>query len=299
MKYYKIFGYIVKSSFSIDEAMEVEAKEYDIFVEMGMPPLAVKEVLETGVTCSVDRQIAWFYMKGIGMYYIAHGNHILVWKEGEGMTELIRNYHLLGSAFSLLLFQREVFPMHSGAVEKDGKAVLLLGGSGAGKSTTNMILRQQGGNFIADDITPLQLKNGKVMVSPAFPVQRVCKDTALRQKLDFDRLTYINPEKDKYAMFLQEGYCKEDIPLAMIVELGLTYADAIEVRKVDGIEKINLLYHNVFQGLMLDVMGITERMHQSIFKIAQKVPVYQIIRPINGFYSEIIAQKILTMLQSC
>lgn len=299
MKYYKIFGYVVKSAFEIQEAVEVEEQEWDVLVELGLPPTEVKEALQKGETCRVDRKIAWFYMRNIGMYYIEQGRHIIIWKESEQMTTLVRNYHLLGSAFSLLMFQREVIPMHSGTVEIAGKAVVLLGGSGAGKSTTSMLLRQQGGKFVSDDITPLKLKEGKVMVSPAFPVQRLCRDAALRQGIDLEELTYINPEKDKYAMFLKEGYCVNDMPLGMIVELTLTYGKELQFREVTGIEKLKLVYRNVFQGFMLDVMGITEKMHRTVYEVAQQIPVYQVIRPVEGYYSDQVVDWITTMLQNC
>ena len=95
------------------------------------------------------------------------GDHIEV--TGRGGPDPIRAYRLavqfpLIDAFSL--HDRHV--IHAAAVERDGSAMLVLGGSGAGKSTFAFGAGQHGWRIIADDLCVATLQRGTVHLS-GFP----------------------------------------------------------------------------------------------------------------------------------
>ena len=54
-------------------------------------------------------------------------------------------------------------PLHASAVVVDGRALLLMGTSGAGKSSVALRLAAGGGSFLADDVTSLELSDGVVI----------------------------------------------------------------------------------------------------------------------------------------
>ena len=70
-------------------------------------------------------------------------------------------YHVVEPLLLDLLKRVGVLVWHGAAVAKDGRAVLLSGVSGSGKSTTTLNLLQLGYRFIADDVVLLRAgKNG-------------------------------------------------------------------------------------------------------------------------------------------
>ena len=55
--------------------------------------------------------------------------------------------------------------IHGSSIEINGKGVIILGKSGAGKSSLAIKLISLGANFIADDQTLIELKDDKLIIS--------------------------------------------------------------------------------------------------------------------------------------
>lgn len=297
MKYYQMYGLVVCSTFPIPEALEIApCDDYDVYVEMGAPPKEDLDAAKAGKICRLEKEICWFYLQDLGLFYVEQGSHVIIWRESELLTELSKNSYLTGTVMGLLMFQREILPIHSSAVSKDGKAILVVGDSGAGKSTNCMKLREKGCLFMSDDVSAVTIEGEQVMVSPAFPQQKLCRDAALRQGYDLDDLIYIDENRDKYAVRLKEGYEKEALPMGMIVELIPTDEKEVTVHELRGLDKLSLLYRNIYRGYALNAIGISMNVQSNILKIAEKIPMYQIVRPKRGFHSETIADWILQNL---
>ncbi|MCK5113775.1 MAG: hypothetical protein KAR11_03325 [Phycisphaerae bacterium] len=78
--------------------------------------------------------------------------------------ELLVCFHVVGPLMEWLLSLRNIFLLHSGAVEKDGKAVLLPGRGGVFKTSHIIALLQQGWKFLSDDL--VILKDNKFWPTP-------------------------------------------------------------------------------------------------------------------------------------
>jgi hypothetical protein len=57
---------------------------------------------------------------------------------------------------------------HASCVGKDGRALLLAGPGGSGKSTTALLCAEQGWDYYADDYSLLELKGGEVLAHPFY-----------------------------------------------------------------------------------------------------------------------------------
>lgn len=73
--------------------------------------------------------------------------------------------------FAALLQGLEVF--HASAVEVDGLAVGLVGGSGVGKSTLALNLHLAGAGFITDDVIAVERIGAEIVVHPGIPATKV------------------------------------------------------------------------------------------------------------------------------
>jgi hypothetical protein len=67
-------------------------------------------------------------------------------------------------------------PLHASAVALDDRALLLLGTSGAGKSSVALQLAARGARFLADDVTALDVREGAVIAHPGPPLVSVDSD---------------------------------------------------------------------------------------------------------------------------
>jgi len=81
--------------------------------------------------------------------------------------------YLIGQVlpFAALLHGLEVF--HASAVEIGGSAVLLLGGSGLGKSTLALNMHLGGSGFLADDSVAVELAGHRLLAYPAVATAKV------------------------------------------------------------------------------------------------------------------------------
>jgi hypothetical protein len=73
---------------------------------------------------------------------------------------------LLGPVLSHVLRLRGTTVLHASAVAMGGKALVFVGHSGAGKSTTMAALVRQGCRFLSDDKVPLHEHDGTFATSP-------------------------------------------------------------------------------------------------------------------------------------
>jgi len=87
--------------------------------------------------------------------------------------------HFWGTISALLLALRGFLPIHGTAVEVGGRAVLLCGRSGAGKSTVAANLVALGAKLISDDLSVLRMVPGDVpRLLAGRPGMRVHRETA-------------------------------------------------------------------------------------------------------------------------
>lgn len=84
----------------------------------------------------------------------------------EDLPDWLWQRFLVGQILPLaaLLHGRE--PLHASGVVLDGGAVLLMGASGAGKSSVALQLAARSGTFLADDVSALEVSSGGVLAHP-------------------------------------------------------------------------------------------------------------------------------------
>jgi HprK-related kinase A len=82
----------------------------------------------------------------------------------------------MGMNLQMALGQRRYLLLHAGAVEREGRALLLTGESGAGKSTLAALLGERGWRFMGDEFALLDPESGRLH---AFPRAVSLKNDAL------------------------------------------------------------------------------------------------------------------------
>jgi hypothetical protein len=128
-----------------------------------------------GLTIDRDEDRGYrFFLYGAGVFELAaDGGSALLRLDPDHETEWHWRRYLIGQIlpFAALLHGLEVF--HASAVEIDGGAVLLLGGSGLGKSTLALNLHLGGAGFLADDSVAVELGRGQLLAHPAIATAKV------------------------------------------------------------------------------------------------------------------------------
>lgn len=73
---------------------------------------------------------------------------------------------LVGQVLPLAALQQGLEPLHASAVEVEGRALLCLGTSGAGKTSTALHMVHAGAELLTDDVTATEVRDGEVLAHP-------------------------------------------------------------------------------------------------------------------------------------
>lgn len=280
--FYRVYGENVESDFEMPELYTIEPTK-DITMRVCLEDIP-KEILDKfqdkkGLVYS-KRSIV-FYIPRVGYYYLDNGNKIRIQCDKDCDIN-DRKIFTLGSAMGMSLILKGKLPIHGGTVTQNGKALIVTGDSGAGKSTISTGLRLDGMGFLADDVSALQKnEDGVWIVQPAYPQQKLCRDAAIHFGYDLDKLIYIDEDRDKFAIRLDEGFNTEGLPLGAIVELQVGNEDQKEdvlVKEVTGHEKLFTFKHNIYRGFTFDLIGMKPESLKMCLEIISNVPIYRVIR---------------------
>ena len=98
-------------------------------------------------------------VREVGSFYATGGNRIEYSPEpgaDEGWVKLYLNGQLLVA----LLHQRRIISFHASSFIFRGRGVMVLGETGAGKSSLAVAFALKDAGFLTDDLTPVIFKNG-------------------------------------------------------------------------------------------------------------------------------------------
>ena len=149
---------------------------------------------------------------------------------GDKIWGFLSREYLFGDAISLLLGYvlgtvmrlKGFMAFHASAIAIEGRAILLAGYSGTGKSTTAAAFSQRGYSILADDIAVLKPDRGKFWVQPGYPRLRLWPKSAKALNTSVEELSKVFFFSNKrYFNLTQEGtFQTQPLPLGAIYVLG-------------------------------------------------------------------------------
>ena len=157
--------------------------------------------------------------------------HRLRWRNSHRDRNELRvgagaRVHLLGLPLAAALFFRGAVALHASAVVLDGRALLVAGRSGSGKSTTTAAALAAGAALLSDDLCTLTPTPSGWMVEPGYPWLRLSPDTGRLLGLATADLPRIfgpgNPDDKRWvdSRSLPAGFHPRAAPLAGICVLA-------------------------------------------------------------------------------
>jgi hypothetical protein len=182
---------------------------------------------------------------------------------------------LLGRVMAFLLRQRGWLPLHASGVAIDGKAVLFVAPSGAGKSTTAAAFHLRGHRVITDDVGAIRSSGETAVVQPGGARLRLLQDSAelLRHQaqeseFELDKHSYDFSGRGEPSGLICASriYVLENGPDPGISSLGSVLATALMNR------------HSFIRHRRSEPDLLTEQFRQCA-EIAELVPVKRLIRP--------------------
>ncbi len=275
--FYKAFGLVWQSDFSIRQWRNIECDETIPDVVIRLDEVS-KDGLETIEDANRFWQAAsgklWLFFPGIARFLIENGNEIIV-EPVHNNDDSVWGIYLLGSALGALLLQRRGLVLHANSFIKDGRAFLICGNSGLGKSSLNTELYARGYTVLSDDQS---LIDSNDEVHSGHQYLKLWQET-----IDYFQLG----SQDKFPV--REGLEKYYIPIKPVTTGsyplgGLYILEAksgvqASISKITGSEKFGYIRDNIYRKRYLPGMGVNDVFMRRVFELSARVSVYRLHRP--------------------
>lgn len=180
------------------------------------------------------------------------------------------------------LFQRNQIPFHVSGVFIDKERVLLFAApSKTGKSTTSVMLQQQGYAPFTDDKAVLSIENGKCFAQASYPMIRLWQSSIEAQQiLDESKKLDLRTDKefDKYGFMFHQDFVTHKVEVAGIVFLEIGGSE-ISISEIKPSVAIQQLGNNIYRKQWLSGMKKQVVQFQLLTGIINIIPVWNATRP--------------------
>lgn len=283
---YTVYGLNIKSEIEIPELIDSEDyKEIDVTISYGKLPEDIRNRINETVISSKERKNVYVFVEEIARYNVVNGNTIIIDSYENADMKRIRSF-LLGWAFGVLFIQRGTVVIHGDSVIINGKGIIIAGESGTGKSTLTAALKLRGYKLIADDVSVITRESdGNYIINPAYPQQKLCKDTMENLGYDINKFMLSTKKEDSERYIIPSGgnFVNKSFPMGAICEISIGDNIEVEIKEVKGAEKINSLMKNGYFINVEQHMGIRQEYFLKYLDIVKKIPFYKIMRPRDKF----------------
>lgn len=221
---YSAYGFRLKSNHSILGLVESEPSEAsDIEVWIGQGPPWIYEPIRASeqlfyVSPALEREIPIFtiWKSSVGAYFrlvYSDGTEFFVDTQGarisvtwqHPLTLADATVYLRGQVMGFVLRLRGITCLHASAVVVDHQAIAVMGGAGAGKSTTAASFARLGYPVLSDDILPLVEEDGVFRAQPGCACLCLWPESVNNLFGAPDALPLLTPTWDKRYLALGGG----------------------------------------------------------------------------------------------
>lgn len=298
MYFYKLYGKNLYSDLEIPQLVNIAPfaeEEADFIFREGYVSEDIK-AHEPEQMISFGDDLSWLINDTL-WFTVANGRE-LVYELKPGAKVLLVRSFLVGYGQAMLHLQRGELCIHCSAVSDGKKAYLIAGDSGSGKSTLTSRFLSNGFSLMADDCALVKKDvNGEVMVYPAFPYQKLCRDEVVRQGLDMSELIYIDEDRDKFLVPYKGEFSLQGKKLGGIFCLKQQHESGeLFTQEITGIGKLRYCAYNLFLRVFLGKQVYNTTLGPKCLEVAANAPMYIIVRPVGKNTAEEIWNYVKTVL---
>jgi hypothetical protein len=218
------------------------------------------------------------YFDEIGMFLLINGQEIIVDPVSLNLDQWKLSFFILKSILPELIHQRgQLLMLHANAVVMFGSAVVFMGKSGAGKSTTTAALCKLGHNLISDDVVVVDANHRQnYMVFPSFPQVLLWTESATFLGYDPKKWPQPYSQVDKHSFFLTDGFPKKPVKIKCIYLLN--QGTSIKIEPLRAKEAFSALISSAYFNVWSNNKEISSLLFQQYVSLANSLPIRQLTR---------------------
>lgn len=246
--------------------------------QVNSPPAVAKPVFTDDLR-RVNQDEFFLKAPGVGCFYARSGNSVEYYAEQGADTEWVR-LNLTSQVLVALLHQRKIINFHASSYIYNGMGVLLLGETGAGKSSLTTAFSMNGAGFLTDDLTPVIFRDSNPIIWPLYRAIKIDTKTISQLGIGPDKIRPAEKGTGKYYFDIETDVKVEEFPLNTIIKLESGNVGEPEFHTPDPSEKFSILRSEICSWDILAGMIETEKEYlDQLLQIIQKVKMVKVIRP--------------------
>ncbi len=238
----------------------------------------VNDIIYSDENHQVNQHEFALQVAGVGSFYARDGKEVEYFTEPDADPDWVKLY-LNGQVLVALLHQRKTLNFHASSFVFKRRGIMLLGETGAGKSSVTTSFVLEGAGFLSDDLTPIVFNKSKPYIKPLRKAIKLREHTI--DQLDIGSHNLTDAETGTGKQYLHIGHSDaKDFPLhsVFIIEIGDTKTP--EFYTPEPAQKFALLRSEICSWEILAGMPETEATYlEQVLQIVQTVNIVKVVRP--------------------
>ena len=246
----------------------------------------VKEAEYSAENFQVNQNEFSIQVEGVGSFYVCNGDEV-EYAPIIGADPDWVNIYLNGQVLAALLHQRKIINFHASSFIYKNHGVMILGGTGAGKSSLTAAFTMDNAVFLSDDFTPVIFNEGIPDIWPVYKTIKVRSNTISQLQIDESRTRIAEQGTGKF-FFEVPGAGLDKYPLHYIIKIEIGRTPSTRFTIPSPAENFELLRSEICSWEILNGMPETEKAYLvQLVEIVKHVEIIKVVRPEEILISEL------------
>jgi len=238
----------------------------------------VKSPIYSAEGMQVSRNEYALQVKGVGSFYAHNGKEVKIALTPGADPEQARLW-LNSQVLVALLHQRGIINFHASSFIWNDRGIMIVGETGAGKSSITASFILEGAGLLSDDLTPVVFRKTRPFIWPLGRPIKITGHTIEQLQINPLRLTPAEPLTGKQYMHA-ERMAVIDYPVHSIFMVQVGDVATPEFYTPEPAEKFSILRSEICSWEMLAGMPGTEAEYlEQALNIVQQAQIVGVIRP--------------------